>query len=85
MSTQMDNKLSVLKDGLAKAKDMRFKAEVRKEQLIKQQDEILEQIRAEQVDPEALDQEISKLEQEIERLAEEVNSLIPWNLIEGQK
>jgi chromosome segregation ATPase len=81
MSTAIDNKLSALKDGLAKAKDMRYKAEVRKDNLLKQQEEILEQIRAEQVDPNMLDQEIEKLEKEIAQLADEVESLIPWDLI----
>ncbi|MBL0386326.1 hypothetical protein JJB07_06615 [Tumebacillus sp. ITR2] len=83
MSTIMDTKLSTLKDGLAKAKDMRFKAEVRKDNLIKQQEEILEQIRAEGVDPDALDSEIQKLEQEIAQLADEVEGMIPWDLIKG--
>ncbi|ARU59669.1 hypothetical protein CBW65_00400 [Tumebacillus avium] len=84
MSTAIDNKLSTLKDGLAKAKDMRYKAELRKDALLKQQDEILEQIRAEQVDPEMLEQEIEKLEREIAQLADEVESLIPWDLIKQQ-
>jgi DNA repair exonuclease SbcCD ATPase subunit len=77
----MENKLSVLKDGLAKAKDMRYKAELKKDALLKQQEEILEQIRAEQVDPGLLDQEIEKLEREIAGLAQEVQELIPWDLI----
>ncbi|HEU4965637.1 MAG TPA: hypothetical protein VFV52_17650 [Bacilli bacterium] len=81
MSTAMENKLSTLKEALDKAKDMRYKAEVRKENLLKQQEEILEQIRAEQVNPDSLDQEIAKLEQEIAQLADEVESLIPWDLI----
>lgn len=81
MSTTMENKLSVLKDGLAKAKDMRYKAELKKDALLKQQEEILEQIRAEQVDPEMLDEEIGKLEREIAQLAQEVEDLIPWDLI----
>jgi len=81
MSTMMDTKLSTLKDGLAKAKDMRYKAELRKDALQKQQEEILEQIRAEQVDPAQLDEEIQKLEQEILQLADEVDKLIPWDLI----
>ncbi len=81
MSTTMENKLSVLKDGLAKAKDMRYKAELKKDALLKQQEEILEQIRAEQVDPGLLDQEIEKLEREIAGLAQEVEELIPWDLI----
>ena len=84
MSTTMENKLAVLRDGLSKAKDMRYKAELRKDALLKQQDEILEQIRAEQVDPAMLDQEIDKLEQELAQLADEVESLIPWDLIKGQ-
>jgi chromosome segregation ATPase len=83
MSTMMENKLSTLKDGLAKAKDMRYKAELRKDALLKQQDEILEQIRAEGVDPDALELEIEKLEQEIGQLAEEVEGMIPWDLIKG--
>ncbi|KEO81051.1 hypothetical protein [Tumebacillus flagellatus] len=83
MSTITENQLSQLKDGLAKAKDMRYKAEVRKDNLLKQQEEILEQIRAEGVDPDALDLEIEKLEQEIAQLAEEVQGMIPWDLIKG--
>jgi hypothetical protein len=84
MSTTMENKLSVLRDGLAKAKDMRYKAELRKDALLKQQEEILEQIRTEGVDPDSLDQEIEQLEREIAGLAEEVDGLIPWDLIKGQ-
>ncbi|MCX7570731.1 hypothetical protein OS242_12215 [Tumebacillus sp. DT12] len=84
MSTAMENKLSVLKEGLAKAKDMRYKAELKKDSLLKQQEEILEQIRAEQVDPDSLELEIDKLEQEIAALADEVDSLIPWDLINKQ-
>lgn len=83
MSTMMENKLSTLKDGLAKAKDMRYKAELRKDALMKQQEEILEQIRAEGVDPDALELEIEKLEIEIGQLAEEVEGMIPWDLIKG--
>ena len=84
MSTTMENKLSTLKEGLAKAKDMRYKAELKKDSLLKQQDEILEQIRAEQVDPDSLELEIDKLEQEIAALADEVENLIPWDLINKQ-
>jgi chromosome segregation ATPase len=84
MSTTLENKLSVLKDGLAKAKDMRYKAELRRDALLKQQEEILEQIRAEGVDPERLDQEIEKLDRELMQLADEVESMIPWDLIKGQ-
>lgn len=83
MSTMMETKLSNLKDGLAKAKDMRYKAELRKDALMKQQEEILDQIRAEGVDPNALDLEIEKLEQEINQLAEEVEGMIPWDLIKA--
>lgn len=83
MSTTMENKLSTLKDGLAKAKDMRYKAELRKDALLKQQEEILEHIRAEQVDPAMLDQEIEQLERELAQLADEVESLIPWDLIKS--
>ncbi|PWK13939.1 hypothetical protein [Tumebacillus permanentifrigoris] len=83
MSTMMENKLATLKDGLAKAKDMRYKAELRKDALMKQQEEILEQIRAEGVDPDALELEIEKLEIEIGQLAEEVEGMIPWDLIKG--
>ncbi|MFD2169419.1 hypothetical protein [Tumebacillus lipolyticus] len=84
MSTAIDSKLTTLKDGLAKAKDMRYKAELKKDALLKQQEEILEQIRAEQVDPAMLEEEILKLEQEIAQLADEVEGLIPWDLINPQ-
>lgn len=84
MSTTMETKLSTLKEGLSKAKDMRYKAELKKDSLLKQQEEILEQIRAEQVDPDSLELEIDKLEQEIAALADEVENLIPWDLINKQ-
>jgi peptidoglycan hydrolase CwlO-like protein len=77
----MEEKLAALKEGLTKARDLRLRAETKKENLLKQKEDILAQILAEDVDPEQLDAEISKLEKEIAALTEEIHALIPWDLI----
>lgn len=77
----MESKLTTLKEGLTKARDLRLRAETRKENLLKQKEEILALIREEEVNPEQLDEEIARLEKEIATLTEEIQGLIPWDLL----
>lgn len=77
----MEEKLAALKEGLTKARDLRLRAETKKENLLKQKEELLSQIRSEHVEPDQLDEEIAKLEREIATLTEEIHTLIPWDLI----
>lgn len=77
-----DKKLNILKENLEKAKDLKYKAEARLEQLNKQEEDILLELKELEVSPEDLDKEIEKLTREIEKLFDEANNLIPIDLLE---
>lgn len=76
--------LNDLKDNLEKAKNLKYRAEARMEQLKKQEDEIISELSKLGVKPEMLDQEIIKLKNEIESLLKEANELLPKDLLEKQ-
>ncbi len=77
-----DKELSNLKENLEKAKSLKYKAEARLEQLNKQEEDIINELKELQVSPEDLDGEIEKLTLEIEKLFKEANELIPRDLLE---
>ncbi|WP_422486782.1 hypothetical protein [Gudongella sp. DL1XJH-153] len=76
--------LNDLKENLEKAKNLKYRAEARMEQLKKQEDEIISELNKLGVKPEMLDQEIIKLKNEIESLLKEANELLPKDLLEKQ-
>ncbi len=55
-----EKELNILKDNLEKAKNLKYKAEARLEQLNNQQAEIIEELNSLGVNPENLDEEIKK-------------------------
>ena len=77
----LEKKLANLNASLKKAQDLRYRADARKESLLKQQEELIEEIRGEGVEPERIEEEILSLEKEIKRLTGEVEKLIPWDII----
>lgn len=77
-----EKKLNVLKEDLEKAKNLRYKAEARLEQLNQQEEEIIRELKELGVEPENLDKEIENLTLEIERLFKEANDLLPKELLE---
>lgn len=77
-----EKKLNVLKEDLEKAKNLRYKAEARLEQLNQQEEEIIKELKELGVEPENLDKEIENLTLEIERLFKEANDLLPKELLE---
>lgn len=77
-----EKELSSLKESLEKAKNLKYKAEARLEQLNKQEEEIIDELKKLGVKPENLDKEIEKLSSDIENLFIEANNLIPKDLIE---
>jgi chromosome segregation ATPase len=81
MALEYDNKINQIKENLDKAKNMRIRAEARLEQLNKQKEEILGELKELGVPPEALDTEISRLKREIEDLIDKAQNLIPEELI----
>jgi hypothetical protein len=74
--------LKTIKEAIEKAKNLRYRAEARLEQLEAQRDEILRELDELGVAPERLDEEIARLEREIERLLAEAWQHIPKELVE---
>ncbi|EFI42289.1 MULTISPECIES: hypothetical protein [Peptoniphilus] len=69
--------LNKLKEELEKAKNLKYKAEAKLEQLNVQKEEIIKEIKSHGIEPEHLDEEIEKLKNEIDDLFKKANELIP--------
>lgn len=72
-----EEQLNKLKQDLEKYKNLKYKAEARLEQLNVQRDNIIEEIKAEGINPENLEDEILKLEEEISSLFKRAKELLP--------
>ncbi len=77
-----EKELNNLKQNLEKAKTLKYKAEVRLEQLTQEQDKIIKKLNELGVNPEDLDEEIKKLENEINSLFKDANQLLPRDILE---
>lgn len=77
-----EKEIAQLKNSLDKAKEIRYKAEARLEQLEHQYDEILNELNELNIKPEDLNDEIVKLEKEIQMMIEKIKQLLPNNLKE---
>lgn len=77
----VEKRITELKEALNKAKDLRYKAEAKKETLLKQKEELVEEIRKEGVEPENLEAEIKSLEETIARMTKEIEGMIPWDIL----
>lgn len=77
-----EKELNSLKDNLEKAKNLKYKAEARLEQLNQQEEEIIKELKGMGIEPHELESEISKLTQDINKLFEEANELLPKDLLE---
>lgn len=77
-----EKELNNLKESLEKAKNLKYKAEARLEQLNQQEEEIIKELKDLGVKPEELETEINKLTSEIDKLFKEANQLLPKDLLE---
>lgn len=77
MAIDYEKTISQLKDNLEKAKSMRFRAEAKLEQLNKQKEEIVNEIKAMGLEPDNIDKEIEKIQKEIDALISESRELLP--------
>lgn len=75
-----EKEIHELKQKIDKAKAMRYKAEVRLEELQKQKQLILDELEKLNVKPEELDKEIEKASKEIEDLLKKAKELLPKDL-----
>lgn len=77
-----EKELNVLKENLERAKSLKYRAEARLEQLKKQEEDIIKELKELGVAPEQLSNEIEKLTEEIDLLFKKANELLPKDLLE---
>lgn len=77
MSADLEKNLAALKERIEKAKNLKYRAEARLEELQRQRGELLAELQTLGVTPESLPTEIAKLEAEIKRLLTEADQLLP--------
>jgi len=77
-----EKELNNLKQNLERAKTLKYKAEVRLEQLTQEKEKIIKELKELGVNPEDLDMEIEKLENEINNLFKDANELLPRDILE---
>ena len=63
-----EKELNLLKENLEKAKNLKYKAEARLEQLNQQENEIIKELEQMGIKPDELESEINKLTTEIQKL-----------------
>ncbi|SDX15355.1 hypothetical protein SAMN05444487_11118 [Marininema mesophilum] len=80
---QQEERIKEIKVRLEEAKNLRYKAEVRLEDLERQEQEILQELKELGVEPEHLEEEIQKLQQEISRKIEEAWAMLPQELMQN--
>lgn len=79
-----EKELNNLKDNLEKAKNLKYRAEARLEQLNKQEEEIIGELKDLGIEPKDLENEINKLTLDIQSLFKEANELLPKDLLENK-
>lgn len=77
----VEQELAKIKEAIEKAKDMRYRAEAKLEELENQKSRLLDELASLGVKPEQLDEEIERLEKEIVEGLQETLALIPKDLI----
>ncbi|RAL26400.1 hypothetical protein [Thermoflavimicrobium daqui] len=77
---QLEEKIKDLKAKLEKAKDMRYKAELRLENLEREEGKILKELNELGVQPDELQEEIERLEREIDEDISKVYAQLPEEL-----
>ncbi|WP_062050852.1 hypothetical protein [Bacillus sp. JCM 19034] len=81
----IEQQLTQMKQAIEKAKDMKYRAEAKLEELENQKSRLLEELEDLGVKPEELDSEIMRLEQTIEQTLKETWELIPKELIDHER
>ncbi|MCM2674671.1 hypothetical protein [Alkalicoccobacillus plakortidis] len=81
---QMEQDLNKMKKAIDQARDVRYRAEAKLEELENQKERILKELEELGVAPDGLETEIKRLETEIGQAMEETWSLIPKELIQNE-
>lgn len=79
-----EKELAQLKDNIDNAKKLKYKAEIRLEQLKEQENEIIKELEIMGVKPENIEKEIETLKTDIEKLLKEAKEMLPEDLLKKQ-
>ncbi|PTX58666.1 hypothetical protein C8P63_11564 [Melghirimyces profundicolus] len=82
---RQEERIKEIKAALEEAKNQRYKAELRLENLEQQEKAILEELAELGVEPDQLEDEIKRLEREIDRRIKEAWELLPRELVENDE
>lgn len=77
MENNYEAQINDIKSSLDKARNLRIKAETRLEQLEKQKQDILADIKAMGINPDEIEKEIERLEKEIREMIIKAKEMIP--------
>ncbi|QNO16501.1 hypothetical protein HYG86_17840 [Alkalicella caledoniensis] len=77
----VEKEISILKEQLETIKSKRYKAEAKLEELVKQREGILAEIKELNIDPNDLENEIRKMEQEVSELLKKTKEMLPRELL----
>ncbi|SMO55845.1 hypothetical protein [Melghirimyces algeriensis] len=80
---RQEERIKEIKKALEEAKNQRYKAEARLENLQQQEKEILEALKELNVEPDQLNAEIEKLEHEIDQQIQKAWALLPKELMDN--
>lgn len=80
-----EKELTQLKDNIDYAKKLKYKAEIRLEQLKEQENEIIKELESMGIKPENIESEIETLKTDIEKLLKEAKEMIPQDILKKQE
>ncbi|ADC51952.1 MULTISPECIES: hypothetical protein [Alkalihalophilus] len=80
----VEQDLTTMRKAIDKARDMRYRAEAKLEELENQRTRLLNELEDLGVSPDSLDDEINRLEREIEQSLNDTWALIPRELINNE-
>jgi chromosome segregation ATPase len=79
-----EKELTQLKDNIENAKKLKYKAEIRLEQLKEQENEIIRELETMGIKPENIETEIETLKIDIEKLLKEAKEMLPEDILKKQ-
>lgn len=79
-----EKELTQLKDNIDNAKKLKYKAEIRLEQLKEQENEIIKELEIMGIKPENIETEIETLKTDIEKLLKEAKEMLPEDILKKQ-
>lgn len=77
MISEYEKQLGKIKENLDKAKNLKIRAEARLEELNRQREELLKELKVLDISPDKLESEIERLKNEIDQQIKQANDIMP--------